>query len=86
MNEDQLYVVVLPKYHTDYEIIRKNRIFETSHNDIKWEEQDVKKSFLILDSFEILYLKKLNPIFIGLIQLERNNHAGLISVLTAPLV
>ena len=55
-------MVVLPKYHTDYEIIQKNRIFETSHSDIKLEERDVKKSLLILDSFEILYLKKLNPI------------------------
>ena len=67
-------------------MIRKNRVFKTSHDNIKWEEQDVKKSLLILDSFEILFLKNLNPIFIGLIQLERNNHAGLISVLTTPLV
>ena len=53
-------------------MIRKNRVFKTSHDNIKWEEQDVKKSLLILDSFEILFLKNLNPIFIGLIQLERN--------------
>ena len=79
-------MVVLPKCHSDNEMIRKNRVFKTSHNNIKWEEQDVKKSLLILDSFEILYLKKLNPVFIGLIQLEINKYAGLISVLTAPLV